>query len=435
MNDNSTKVIKNTILVVDDQPQNVRLIGTLLRVDYNLLVADNGEKAIKSANEKHPDLILLDIMMPEMSGFEVCEILKSNPATKDIPIIFLTAKTEQEDILKAFEIGGVDYITKPFHAQEVMARIRTHLELKNSKDIISNQNEELQIKNSKLEQAQKILTQKNEELLNAMKNLEAQAQHLNKLYSQLIQNENVLKATNDELVKINQEKDKFFSIISHDLRSPFAGFVTLTDLITKNINAFTKEELLELIESLNNNAQSTYSLLEDLLEWARSQMGRIKINIEKVDIATITYETLYSMSNLAEQKEITLEHNIDRNTFVECDRNMISTVVRNIISNAIKFTNINGKITLYSEIIETSLMKKYWRVSVEDTGVGMSDEQLKNLFSLNLYNSTIGTANEKGTGLGLVISNDFIQKMNGRMWVESQVGKGSVFHIELPFIE
>lgn len=435
MNDSNTKVIKNTILVVDDQPQNVRLIGTLLRVDYNLLVADNGEKAIKSASEKHPDLILLDIMMPEMSGFEVCEILKSNPTTKDIPIIFLTAKTEQEDILKAFEIGGVDYITKPFHAQEVMARIRTHLELKNSKDIISNQNEELQIKNSKLEQAQKILTQKNEELLNAMKNLEAQAQHLNKLYSQLIQNENVLKATNDELVKINQEKDKFFSIISHDLRSPFAGFVTLTDLITKNINAFTKEELLELIESLNNNAQSTYSLLEDLLEWARSQMGRIKINIEKVDIATITYETLYSMSNLAEQKEITLEHNIDRNTFVECDRNMISTVVRNIISNAIKFTNINGKITLYSEIIETSLMKKYWRVSVEDTGVGMSDEQLKNLFSLSLYNSTTGTANEKGTGLGLVISNDFIQKMNGRMWVESQVGKGSVFHIELPFVE
>lgn len=139
MDNSSQNTKKNTILVVDDQPQNIRLIGTLLREHYNLLIADNGPKAIETALGKMPDLILLDIMMPEMSGFEVCEALKNDKRTREIPIIFLTAKTETEDLLKAFEIGGVDYVTKPFNALEVMARIKTHLELKNSKDTIKQQ--------------------------------------------------------------------------------------------------------------------------------------------------------------------------------------------------------------------------------------------------------------------------------------------------------
>lgn len=142
---------KNKILIVDDQPKNLQLAATVLNPYYKLLIADSGEKAIKIAFDKQPDLILLDIMMLEMSGFEVCKRLKEKNETKEIPIIFLTAKTEEEDIAKAFDIGGVDYITKPFKTKEVLARIKTHLDLKNAKDFIAKQNAELiKVNNEKI---------------------------------------------------------------------------------------------------------------------------------------------------------------------------------------------------------------------------------------------------------------------------------------------
>lgn len=417
MDNSSQNTKKNTILVVDDQPQNIRLIGTLLREHYNLLIADNGPKAIETALGKMPDLILLDIMMPEMSGFEVCEALKNDKRTREIPIIFLTAKTETEDILKAFEIGGVDYVTKPFNALEVMARIKTHLELKNSKDTIKQQYSEL--------------IKKNEQLTKAYSDLEHQAQNLNKLYLQLIQNETFLRKSNEELQKLNEMKDKFFSIVSHDLRSPFAGILTMTDILNHHIDEFSKDELVDMLRSLNKTAQQTYKFIEDLLEWSRSQMGRIQMNIEKEDLASIIAGTLLTLNQQAELKNITIENNVPFGTYAFFDNNMMATIVRNLISNAIKFTHKGGKVSLNSE--QTTIQgKPFVRLSVSDTGVGMNEDKISQLFSLEKVQSTPGTEKEKGTGLGIVICRDFIEKMGGKISVESKLNEGTTFYVDIP---
>jgi len=408
---------KNTILVVDDQPQNIRLIGTLLREHYNLLIADNGPKAIETARGKTPDLILLDIMMPDMSGFEVCEILKNDELTREIPIIFLTAKTETEDILKAFEIGGVDYVTKPFNALEVMARIKTHLDLKNSKDLIKEQNTEL--------------LQKNEQITKAYKDLETQSQHLNKLYLQLIQNETFLRKSNEELKKLNEMKDKFFSIVSHDLKSPFAGILTMTDIINHHLDEFSKDELADMVRSLNNTAQQTYKFLEDLLEWSRSQMGRLQMNITNEDLASIIGGTLLTLNQQAELKNITIENNVPVSTYALFDNNMMATIVRNLVSNAIKFTHKGGKVTLNAEKVSID-GKPFVRLSVSDTGVGMDEAKILQLFSLEKVQSTPGTEKEKGTGLGIVICRDFIEKMGGKIAVESKLNEGTTFFVDIP---
>ena len=407
----------NTILVVDDQPQNIRLIGTFLRKYYNLLIAENGPKAIDTAISKQPDLILLDIMMPDMSGFEVCEVLKKNEITKEIPIIFLTAKTETDDILKAFEIGGVDYVTKPFNAMELMARIRAHIELKNSKEIIKDQFEQLK--------------QKNEQLKKTYEDLEHQAQHLNKLYMQLIKNETFLRNTNEELKKLNEMKDRFFSIVSHDLRSPFAGILTITDIIKNHANTFSKEELISMLQSLNETAQQTYKFIEDLLEWSRSQMGRIQMNIVEEDLHTIVTGTILTLKQQAEIKNIEIDSRIQSGTFAMFDKNMMATIVRNLISNAIKFTPKGGKITLKAEAIEKE-GKRFIRLAVSDTGVGMTEQQVANLFSLDKVQSTPGTEKEKGTGLGIMICRDFINKMNGELSVESKLNEGTTFFVDVP---
>lgn len=407
----------NTILVVDDQPQNIRLIGTFLRKYYNLLIAENGPKAIDTAISKQPDLILLDIMMPNMSGFEVCEVLKKNEITKEIPIIFLTAKTETDDILKAFEIGGVDYVTKPFNAMELMARIRAHIELKNSKEIIKDQFEQLK--------------QKNEQLKKTYEDLEHQAQHLNKLYMQLIKNETFLRNTNEELKKLNEMKDRFFSIVSHDLRSPFAGILTMTDIIKNHANTFSKEELISMLQSLNETAQQTYKFIEDLLEWSRSQMGRIQMNIVEEDLYTIVTGTILTLKQQAEIKNIEIDSRIQSGTFAMFDNNMMATIVRNLISNAIKFTPKGGKITLKAEAIEKE-GKRFIRLAVSDTGVGMTEQQVANLFSLDKVQSTPGTEKEKGTGLGIMICRDFINKMNGELSVESKLNEGTTFFVDVP---
>ncbi len=407
----------NTILVVDDQPQNIRLIGTFLRKYYNLLIAENGPKAIDTAISKQPDLILLDIMMPNMSGFEVCEVLKKNEITKEIPIIFLTAKTETDDILKAFEIGGVDYVTKPFNAMELMARIRAHIELKNSKEIIKDQFEQLK--------------QKNEQLKKTYEDLEHQAQHLNKLYMQLIKNETFLRNTNEELKKLNEMKDRFFSIVSHDLRSPFAGILTITDIIKNHADTVSKEELISMLQSLNETAQQTYKFIEDLLEWSRSQMGRIQMNIVEEDLHTIVTGTILTLKQQAEIKNIEINSRIQSGTFAMFDNNMMATIVRNLISNAIKFTPKGGKITLKAEAIEKE-GKRFIRLAVSDTGVGMTEQQVANLFSLDKVQSTPGTEKEKGTGLGIMICRDFINKMNGKLSVESKLNEGTTFFVDVP---
>ena len=372
----------NKILVVDDQPNNLKVIANVLNDEYKLFVANSGKNALLVLESEQPNLILLDVMMPEMNGFEVCERIKQNENIKDIPIIFLTAKSDIEDIQRGFEVGAVDYITKPFNLIELKARVKNHIDLYNSQH-------ELKLLNERLSAS-----------------------------------ENVLKLANDT-------KNKFFSIIAHDLKSPFSGFMGLSDMLANNMDKMKPEMIKTISKTMNEESQRIYNLLENLLEWSNTQIGLSDVNLVQIDLlesSTGAIETFLQNANL---KNIKLNNNIQKNTLVFADNYMLNTVFRNLISNAIKFTRQNGQINIST--IENTGNRTY-TVVIEDNGVGMKETVLKHIFDIGSKHTSLGTANEKGSGLGLVLCKEFIEKMSGRIFVDSEYGQGTTFYFTLPMV-
>jgi two-component system, sensor histidine kinase and response regulator len=364
--------MRYSILVVDDNLTNLKLAALVLSPYYKLMVVDNGEKAIKIAESKLPEVILLDIMMPGMSGFDVCRQLKQNETTKDIPVIFLTAKTDEDDIETAFEAGGVDYITKPLKAKEALSRIKTQIDLKEARDILKKQNEELKL---------------------------------------LIAN-----------------RDKFFSIIAHDLRSPFNGFLNMTELLAEGIEQFSKAELTELSREMYKSTTNLYKLIENLLDWARMQNGKIEFKPVELDINKIVEESIASLNQRAIQKGILINNEMQKELKVYADEKMIYSVIRNLVSNAIKYTNRGGMVTVESgSSTDNEIM-----ISVQDTGIGISDTNIAKLFRIEEKIKSIGTDGEPSAGLGLLLCKEFVEKHGGRIWAESAEGKGSSFYFTLP---
>lgn len=355
---------QSLILLVDDNVKNLQVLGTLLEGKYRTAVAKDGLKALKFVEEMLPDLILLDIMMPEMDGYTVCQKIKASDKIRDIPIILLTAKTDAEDIVKGFEAGAVDYVTKPVHKEELLARIKTHL---------------------------------------------------------------TLQQTRKELKMINQTKDKFFSIIAHDLRSPFSGFLEFTQILLQDFDDFDREEIKEYLFELQKSSKTMYALIENLLTWARLNQGLIQFTPQHVILHELIEQTIELFSFRALQKKIALINQVDRNITAFLDSNIISTVLRNLISNALKFTFADGTIK-----ISAHEDNKYIHIAFSDTGIGMSDDDLLKLFRIDVKFFNIGTERETGTGLGLILCKELIEKHGGAIWAESTVGEGTTFRFSLP---
>jgi signal transduction histidine kinase len=370
----------NSILIVDDKPENIQLIGTLLRKLYNLYIADNGESAVKIANDKLPDLILLDIMMPHVTGFDVCKTLKSNPLTKDIPVIFLTARNESEDIVKGFQLGAVDYITKPFKQEEVLIRISTHIKLKESE-------RELVRKNSEIEK------------------------------------------TANELEILNQEKDKFFSIIAHDLRNPISGLLGLTEMIGDRVERFSTDELKYYLNLMHSSADRLSTLLANLLEWARLQMGNVEFIPESNNLFLSAGKIISHLSGNLKDKNINCVNSIPSGITFIFDFYMLDTVLRNLIGNAIKFTRKDGNIFVFAEIKDTDVI-----ISVKDSGIGIPPALADKIFSLKEVVSRKGTDGEASSGLGLLLCKSFVEKNNGRIWFDTEIDKGTTFFVSLPYV-
>lgn len=419
---------KPSILIVDDQAANLKVISSVLSESYRLYVANSGERALRILDVAQPDLILLDIMMPEMDGFEVCRRLKeSDGATKDIPVIFLTAKTEIEDIMRGFEIGGVDYITKPFNIKEVNARISTHLLLSSSLNRIKEQNLELELANSRLRDTQDELVKRNDDLVLAHGAIEEHAFQINQINQQLLESEYRLKVRNEELTDVNSEKDRFFSIIAHDLRSPFSGLLGLLQMLNENDIEISDAERKELLGMLYDSTKNVYSLLENLLEWSRLQRGVINFNPETISISLIVSHVLNVIQTNASLKEISISSKIDSEVYGYADPQMLNTVLRNLLSNAVKFTKRGGKINISANANDTEII-----ICIEDSGIGIQKDNLENLFKLSNHNYRLGTEGERSTGLGLLLCKELIGKNNGRIWAESKFGVGSQFYVALP---
>ncbi|MBF0227000.1 MAG: hybrid sensor histidine kinase/response regulator [Desulfobacterales bacterium] len=358
---------KETILCVDDNPMNLKfLLDFFNENEYKVSISEDGEGALKLSEFLKPDLILLDIMMPGIGGFETCRLLKLNPVTKEIPVIFVTALFDTEQKIKGLELGGVDYITKPFNTKEVLARIKTHLTIRKQKM---------------------------------------------------------------ELHELNATKDRFFSIVSHDLRNAFNPLLISSDILLKIIPSGNIEKILKFTNSLKNSLNTTYKLLENLLEWSRLQRGSIQYVPDNWDIKDLVMEVCVLFTERASQKEIILSNLIEEKFFVYADRSMVYTVFRNLVSNALKFTDKLGVISIYLEEFRN---KNFVRIDIGDTGTGISKENLQKLFRLDEKVRGRGTDNEQGTGLGLILCKELVERNKGEIWANSEVGKGSVFSFTLP---
>lgn len=360
------------ILIVDDLHQNLAVLGNILRTEgHQLAIANNGRQAISIALARNPDLILLDIAMPDLDGLSACRILKENHLTKDIPVIFLTARTEPDDILKGFDAGAVDYITKPFKAGELLARVATHLELKKSRDII--------------------IKQKN------------------------------------ELTEALATKDKLFSIISHDLKSPFSGLMLMSKLLVENFENFEKNDLLESITLIRDTADQVHELMQNLLSWARLQNESLSYNPTKLSLAQEVYKTTEVLKLNSAKKSITFDCNISSSYFVFADADLLRIIFHNLIGNAIKFSKNESIVEISAELADGYVISY-----VKDKGVGIPAEKIEGIFRDSPGKSTAGTANENGSGLGLVLCREMVEKMGGTIGVESELGTGSTFWFTLP---
>lgn len=365
------KTYEPSILIVDDVPKNIQLLGSILKEEaYELEFATSGKEALEWLNSKQFDLVLLDIMMPEMDGFEVCRKIKENPATREVSVIFLTAKADFQSIIQGFETGAVDYITKPYNRKELLVRVKTHL-------ILQQQRKQLELSTA--------------------------------------------------------FEKKIFSIIGHDLRSPMGNIRTYIDaflLVNNNLD----ENLTLLLKDLYLLSDNAFNLLENLLNWAKSQSGSIICRPRHDNISLLIKNVLSLFSLQAESKKIELKFEGPDVASGFFDAELISVVIRNLISNALKFTPHGGTVKLKVRCtIENGIERL--NVQVTDSGIGMTAETVDNLANKNIHFTTYGTDNEKGSGLGFQLCKEFVALNHGQILIESKPGSGSSFLISLPVAE
>ena len=348
------------ILIVDDVDENIKLAANILKDNgYNISYARSGKEALDKISKIAFDLILLDIMMPEMDGYEVAEIIKQIKEYKDVPIIFVTAKDEIDDIVKGFSAGGVDYITKPYNSKELLARVGTHLELYTTKK---------ELKNTIL------------------------------------------------------VKDKMMSIISHDLLGPLGTIKMSLDMFLAGEFKYAQDNVEEFLGNVQSSLDSSYSMMLNVLEWARNINNLDKINIEEFNVNDKISEILQVFTSKFKQKNINYIVDINEDITIFYDIDILKIIVRNLISNAIKFTENEGEIKIYLEDINNKTF-----VCIKDTGVGMSHEIKEKLLQQNSFYTSNGVNNEKGHGLGLNLVKDFISILDGDFIIESEEGQGSIF--------
>ncbi|MCH6255548.1 hybrid sensor histidine kinase/response regulator [Puniceicoccaceae bacterium K14] len=355
------------VLVVDDLAKNLQLACSVLRKSgYRVSPANSGKQALERIANVRPDIILLDLMMPEMSGLDVCKELKKDPSTYDIPVIFLTASHEMEDLLNAFDLGAVDYVGKPFYASELLARVRIHLELKHSR-----------------EQLQK---------------------------------------ANDSLVDLNAEKNEFMGIASHDLKNPLTSIIGISQLIKSN-EEMPVEKMRSWVDKIEAQSEKMVYIIKNLLDVNRLDQGELRYNRTHLDLSPIVNEIYLHQLGMAEPKDQEMIiTTAGEPLIVNCDQNILMQVFENLISNAVKYTPHEKRIW-----VETKKDGDYAVFTVKDEGPGLSVSDQDKLFQRFSKLSPQPTGGEHSSGLGLSIVKRFVEDMGGEVWCESIEGKGCLF--------
>jgi len=365
---------KSLILVVDDISKNLQVVGTMLRKeDYRVVPATSGAQALERVRAEPPDLVLLDLMMPEMDGLEVCRRLKADPWTQQIPVIFLTASNEMEHLVSGFSAGAVDYVTKPFNAPELLARVRTHLELKHARQ---------------------------------------------------------------RLREMNDEKNEFMGIVAHDLRNPLGAITGYAEIISEEALSIEPQppfasalrEMAECSARIRDTSRRMVEMVQKLLDANRIERGEMKLNLAPTELTSLLASVVESQRPRAAAKQQTLHlQNEAPPVRVLVDPGMMVQVLENLVSNAVKYSPPGKNIFVRLKKAANTV-----RCEVQDEGPGLSPEDQQKLFGKFARLSAKPTGGEHATGLGLSIVKRMVEAMSGKVWCESETGKGATFIVTLP---
>ncbi len=360
------------VLIADDDENAVETLHQALAQDgYAVLALDRDADFIEKVSRLRPDLILLDTRIREDCGYELCRKIKEVPDQKHIPVIFITDKMEGENIVNGFDVGGADYIIKPFRKDEVRARVRTHLELRNTIQALDDKNR--------------------------------------------------------KLTELNDLMNAFVAMASHDLRSPITSIRGLTEIILEDLDELDPETLKKFITSIHTANNNMLFLLDDILDASLLENQKLVLNFETRSLQELIEERVAFHRTFAEKKKISIHPKLDALPKFGFDAERIAQVLDNLLSNAIKFSSPDNPV-----YVRLKSYGKHAKVSVEDLGPGIDPEDRGKLFQMFQKLKAKATGGEPSSGLGLAISKKVVEAHRGRMEVESVLGSGSTFSFEIP---
>lgn len=371
------------VLVVDDIEQNVMLLEAYLSLQkYRVIKAYNGEEALKLVEQEPPDIILLDVMMPGIDGYEVCRRLKNNPKTQFIPIVMVTALQDVEDKIKGIESGADDFISKPFNKEELFTRVKSLLRIKH-------------------------------------------------LYDQLEQSYRTVAEKNEQLIALDRMKDGLTHMIVHDLKNPLTAIMGYLRIVTAKLLGELTDKQLESLTAAFRNSEYLLNMIANLLDISRMEDGQLKLKYETFPIREIVEQNINGLKVLADPEKKTLRMDIPEDLpDLEADKGLLYRVITNLISNAIKHTySEKGQITTTAAVDQ---QKKIMQINVIDNGEGIPKEYQNKIFDKFMQVETKKLGKKFDTGLGLTFCKLAVEAHGGKIWVESEPEKGSTFSFTIP---
>ena len=416
------------ILVVEDSPTQALQIQQLLeKNNYRVTVANNGSEALSYLKDNIPDLIISDIVMPKMDGFEFCRLAKSNDHLKEIPVMLLTTLSDPADVIKALECGADNFVTKPYEEESLITRVQNILI---SKELRKGRNAEMGIEiffGGKKHFITSDRMQIIDLLFSTYENAIQKNRDLDRVNREIMMMQRQLEQRNIELEELNEQKNRFLGIVAHDLRSPLNSIIGFSELLKyKDPGPLTECES-EYVTLIHSASQDMLALVNDLLDTSIIESGRLELQLKKESLEKLIKDRLKIYDFIAKKKNITIHTKFSKILDTLFDPNRIAQVFDNLLSNAIKFSPQASNI--YVVLNQNGKMSK---VSVRDEGPGISEEDQSRLFGDFQRLSAQPTGGEKSTGLGLAIVKKIIDAHNWTMEVDSKVDSGSTFSFLLP---
>lgn len=426
---NEINLKNKSVLILEDSLTQALLLQEILeKKQLFVRLSKDGLHGLQKLSEAVPDLIISDIEMPQMNGYEFCKNVKSNEKYKDIPIILLTNLTDPLDVIKGMDCGADGFLTKPCDVDLLFSTIQNTLKnigLKNNypqeKLTFFFGGESYSLTINKVQITELLLSTYSSAI---QKNLE-----LEKIYYKLNDVYEELERKNRKLEELNELKNQLLGMAAHDIKNPLAVIYGFSNYLINISETLDSAKSYQMIKHIYEASSFMIRVIDDLLDYSTIESGTLTLHLSEIDLAELIQKDLLFFESLAQKKEIKLVFNNERPIKkVCCDANKISQVLCNLITNGIKFSRPQG--TLEISLIPSD---KEVTISVKDCGTGMSPEALSSLFQPFSKMKTTGTAGEKGAGLGLAIVNKIVHAHKGKIWVESKLDVGSIFYISIPY--